>query len=88
MGCYTKLYYKFVGIDLFILVLYVDDLFLIGEKKLIVGCKENMKIDFEMKNIGMMHYFLGLGFGRTCGEIFLGQCKYAVEILKRYHMDE
>jgi hypothetical protein len=36
---YPKLYYIFVGNYLLILVLYVDDLFLTGAKKLIVGCK-------------------------------------------------
>jgi hypothetical protein len=41
-------------------VLYVYDLFIIGAKKLIVGCKTNMVVKFEMKDIGMVHYFLGL----------------------------
>jgi hypothetical protein len=36
-----NLYYIFVGTDLLILVLYVDDLFLTGAKKLIAGCKAN-----------------------------------------------
>jgi hypothetical protein len=36
-------------------VLYVDDLFIIGAKKLIVGCKVNMVVEFEMKDIAMMN---------------------------------
>ena len=43
-----------------VLVLYVDDLFLTILEKLITRYKENMAIEFEMKNICMMHYFLGL----------------------------
>ena len=43
-----------------ILILYVDDLFLTGNKKLIAGCKEQLSKEFEMKDIGPMHYFLGL----------------------------
>lgn len=54
------LYYIFVAIDLLVLVLYADDLFLIGLEKLIVGCKVAMVVEFEMKDIDMMHYLLGL----------------------------
>jgi hypothetical protein len=57
-------------------------LFLTGAKKLIAGCKANMVVEFEMKDIDMMHYFLGLEVWQRPGEIFLGQGKYAVQILK------
>jgi hypothetical protein len=83
-----NLYYIFVGTDLLILVLYVDDLFLTGAEKLIAGCKADMAVEFEMKDIGMMHYFLGLEVWQRPGEIFLGQGKYAVEILKRFWMED
>ena len=39
-----------------------------------------------MKDLGMMHYFLGLEVWQKLGEIFLTQGKYAVEILKRFGM--
>jgi hypothetical protein len=55
-----NLHYIFVGTDLLFLVLYVDDLFLIGAKKLIARCKADMAPEFEMKYINMMHYFLDL----------------------------
>jgi hypothetical protein len=55
-----NLYYIFVQIDLVILVLYVDNLFLIDVEKFIVGCKADMVAEFKMKDIDMMHYFLGL----------------------------
>jgi hypothetical protein len=42
-----NLYYIFifVEIDMLILVLYVDDLFLIGAEKLIAGCKAEMVME-------------------------------------------
>ena len=43
-----------------ILVLYVDDLFLIENEKLILWCKKKLAFAFEMKDLGLMHYFLGL----------------------------
>ena len=39
-----------------------------------------------MKDLGMMHYFLGMEVWQSGYGIFLGQRKYAVEILKRFRM--
>ena len=39
-----------------------------------------------MKDLGMMHYFLGLEVWQKLGEIVLSQGKYVVEILKRFGM--
>ena len=40
-----------------ILLLYVDDLFLKGNAKQIVECKKKIVEEFEMKDLGLMHYF-------------------------------
>jgi hypothetical protein len=68
----SNLYYIFVETDLLILVFYVDDLFLTDAEKFIAGCKADMAIEFEMKDICMMHYFLGLKVWQRPREIFLG----------------
>ena len=39
-----------------------------------------------MKDLGMMHYFLGLEVWQRLSDIFLDQRKYVVEILKRCKM--
>lgn len=44
-----------------IILLYVDDLILIGNEKLLTSCKEDIEREFEMKDMGLFHYFLGLG---------------------------
>jgi hypothetical protein len=41
---------------------------------------------FEMKDLGMLHYFLGLEVWQRTDEIFLSQRKYIVEILKKFGM--
>jgi hypothetical protein len=71
-----------------ILVLYVDDLFLTGAETLITACKQDLAKEFEMKDLGLMHYFLGLEMWQQKGEAFLGQGKYTVEILKRFGMED
>jgi hypothetical protein len=55
-----NLYYNIVGDECMILVLYVDDLFITGSEILIVECKGALAFEFEMKDLGMMHYFLGV----------------------------
>ena len=58
-----KLYYKYEGDGIMILLLYVDDIFLTGEDNPINKCKKMFTTEFEMKDLGMMHYFLGLEYG-------------------------
>ena len=41
-----------------------------------------------MKDIGLMHYFLGMEVWQEDGHIFLGQGKYGVDILKRFQMED
>ena len=70
----SNLYFKVVHNHIFILVLYVDDLFLTGEEQLIAQCKRELTSEFEMKD-------LGLEVRQNPGEIFLTQGRYAVDIL-------
>ena len=77
----SNLYYKVEDDNPVILLLYVDDLF-----RLITDTKRKLAAEFEMKDLGMMHYFLGMEVWQTMDGIFLGQGKYAVEILKRFGM--
>ena len=42
------------------LLLYVDDLFVIGMDGLIADTKRKLAVEFKMKDLGMMHYFLGM----------------------------
>jgi len=56
----SNLYFLLVRSKVLILVLYVDDLILTGAEKLIAGCKLDMASECEMKDIVLMHYFMGL----------------------------
>ena len=40
-----------------------------------------------MKDMGLLHYFLGLEIWQRDGEIFVSQGKYAREILGKFHME-
>ena len=75
----SNLYYKVDEDGFLIWLLYVDDLFLIGEDKSIIECKKRLATEFKMNQPGMMHYFL---VWKHSNEIFLNQGKYTIEILK------
>ena len=69
-----------------ILLLNVDELFVTGMDGLIDDMKRKLAIEFEMKDLGMMHYFLGIEVWQNANGISLLQRKYAIGILKRFGM--
>eukprot|EP00253_Pinus_taeda_P021778 PITA_21778 len=52
-----------------------------------MSCKEDLAREVEMKDLGLMHYFLGMEVWLGDEELFVSQGKYAKEILKRFHME-
>jgi len=70
-----------------IVVLYVDELVLTSDEQLIISCKENLAREFEMKDMGLMHCFLGLEVWKSDGDLFVSQGKYANKILQKFYMD-
>ena len=55
-----NLYFKVDREKPVILVLYMEDLFLTDADLLIHECKRKLVVQFEMTDLGLMHYFLGL----------------------------
>jgi hypothetical protein len=74
---YPNLYYYIVGDESLILVTYSGSI--------VVGYKQALTSDFEMKDLGMMHYFMGKEVWQRNDEIFLSQGKYIVGILKVWY---
>jgi len=56
----ANLYHSVLDGKFLILILYIDDLILIGDKQLILSYKEDLAREFEMKDAGHMHNFLRL----------------------------
>eukprot|EP00253_Pinus_taeda_P008895 PITA_08895 len=48
--------------------------------------KEDLAREFEMKDLGLMHYFLGMEVWKEDEELFVSHGKYANEILKKFHI--
>jgi hypothetical protein len=84
----ATLYVKGTDTNLIIVSVYVDDLLVTrSDKKLIEEFKAEMLNVFEMTDLGLMLYFLGMEVKQSNSEIFICQKKYAKEILKTFHME-
>eukprot|EP00253_Pinus_taeda_P008551 PITA_08551 len=83
------LYIKEKDGKILIVVLYVDDvIFTSNDDYLIENFKTVMKKEFEMTDMGLLRYFLGIEVEQNGNGIFISQEKYANEVLKRFNMQE
>ncbi|XP_073368048.1 uncharacterized protein [Aegilops tauschii subsp. strangulata] len=74
-------------IIIFMLV-YVDDIIVASSSEDAVSALlENLKRDFALKDLGDLHYFLGIEVKKVTDGIVLSQEKYVSDILKRSDAD-
>ncbi|XP_052308549.1 uncharacterized mitochondrial protein AtMg00810-like [Populus trichocarpa] len=84
----ATLYVKGADANLIIVSVYVDDLLVTGSNKTqIEEFKAEMFDVFEMTDLGLMSYFLGMEVKQSDDGIFICQQKYTKEILKKFHME-
>eukprot|EP00253_Pinus_taeda_P007633 PITA_07633 len=63
-----------------------NDLILTEYELLIPSCKEDLARGFEMKDLDLLHYFLGLEIWQRSDGLFVSQGKNAREILEKFNM--
>eukprot|EP01018_Ginkgo_biloba_P023828 Gb_00935 [translate_table: standard] len=84
-----NLYIKVIGSDILIVSLYVDDLIYTGNNHhMLHDFKVDMCKEFEMSDLGQLHYFLGIEIWQSEKGIFMSQAKYAMDILKKFNMSD
>jgi len=72
-----------------IVVVYVDDvIFTSNDNYLIENFKTVMKEEFEMTDMGLLRYFLGIEVDQNENGIFISQEKYVNEVLERFNMQD
>ncbi|KAL4311818.1 hypothetical protein GQ457_01G032430 [Hibiscus cannabinus] len=85
----STLYVKHHDNDVLIVSLYVDDLLLIGnDAQMLEQFKQEMMKVFEMTDLELMSFFLGMKIKQAGHEVFICQKKYAKEILKKFKLEE
>eukprot|EP00253_Pinus_taeda_P021311 PITA_21311 len=84
-------YFKLIGDRVIYLVLYVDDMLLVGnDKEIIWDLKTQLSSKFDMKDLGAANYILGMEIKRDWGKrkLWLNQRKYVETILQRFNMHD
>ncbi|XP_026417442.1 uncharacterized protein LOC113312925 [Papaver somniferum] len=77
------------GSEMMILLLYVDDIILTGSSEsFIYHLISYLSAAFTMKDLGDLHFFLGLEATRSIDSILLTQRKYTLELLDKEKMLE
>ena len=65
-----------------ILIVYVDDIVLIGsDKEELERLKRRLAMEFEINDLGALKYFLDIEFARSKEGIFVNQRKYVLDLL-------
>jgi hypothetical protein len=84
-------YFKLICDHLIYLVLYVDDMLLIGNnKEIIQDVKTQLSSKFDMKDLSASNFILGMEIKRDWKKrkLWLNQRKYVETILQRFNMQE
>nr|GEW72111.1 putative ribonuclease H-like domain-containing protein [Tanacetum cinerariifolium] len=69
------------------LIIYVDDMIIIGnDESEIKKLKEGLCVEFKMKDLGNLRYFLGIEVMRSPQGIFICQKKYILDLLAEIGM--
>ena len=71
-----------------IIAIYVDDLNIIGTSNAIEDVVAMLRCQFEMKDLGLTTFCLGLQIEHLSNGILLHQSSYIHKILKRFSMDQ
>lgn len=84
---YTSLFVYRVDSSVLFLLVYVDDIVLMGNSTtLLKSFISRLNREFAIKDLGKLSYFLGLEVTYTKNGLFLSQGKYAQDILQRFDM--
>jgi hypothetical protein len=84
-------YFKLIGDNFIYLVLYVDDMLLIGNnKEIIQDVKTQLSSKFDMKDLDASNFILGMEIKRDQKKrkLWLNHRKYVKTILQRFNMQE
>jgi hypothetical protein len=87
----TCIYKKVSGSSVAFLILYVDDILLIGnDTELLKSVKDYLNSKFSMKDLGEAAYILGIKIYRDRSRRLIGlsQSTYLDKILKRFRMED
>jgi hypothetical protein len=83
----TSLFYFNKGSTTVFVLVYVDDIIVVSSSsEATTGLLKELKKDFALKDLGELHYFLGMEVTKVRDGINLSQDKYAIDLLRKVNM--
>ena len=76
--------------EMFMIAVYVDDIVLAGKSdKRMTEVKQALAKQFQVKDMGELHYFLGVNIVQdsNTGEVCIGQPAYAANLVQKFGME-
>jgi histone deacetylase 1/2 len=87
-GDTSLLYYTKGGITIYVLV-YVDDIIVASSLADATGALlKDLEKEFALKDLGDLHYFLGIEVSKVSDGLLLSQQRYAADVIKRANMEK
>ena len=85
----SSLFVKHAGHEIVVLLLYMDDIIITGSAsgviQQVIGALTG---EFDLTDLGSLHYFLGIQITHTIAGLFLSQTKYVEDLLAKSEMSE
>ena len=70
-------------------ILYVDDLIITESRSLLIDeVKVQLSDQFEMTDLGILHYYLGMEIWQSSSSIFISQMKYVKGLITKYKLED
>lgn len=86
--CDTSPFYKKTGSSIILLLIYVDDIIVTGNNAHHISLLLNsLGAEFSIKDLGSLHFFLGIEIIPHATGLLLSQRKYIYDLLDRTKMD-
>jgi hypothetical protein len=77
-----SLFYYRKGLVTIFLLVYVDDIIIASSSSSVLSdLLHNLQWDFALKDLGPLHYFLGIEVSRSPDGLWLSQKKYTTDLL-------
>ena len=85
----SYLFVKYLAIGIFILLVYNDDIIITGSNSSeIHDIIRSLFVEFDIKDLGVLHFFLGIQITCCHDTLFLSRSKYIHELLLKIEMLE
>jgi histone deacetylase 1/2 len=83
----TSLFFYHKGAVTIFILIYVDDIVVASSTQEATTCLlQDLRKEFALKDLGVLHYFLGIEVSKIRDGILLTQEKYARDVLQRVNM--